>query len=57
MQRNTGRLQIHVLNQFPGDFQDTFVKKNSRRFKRDKLYNIKMQVKFVMSQDLLVLEC
>ena len=47
---STECLQIQP-NQFPGDIQDTFF--NSRRFLRDKPYNIKMHVKFVMSDDLL----
>jgi len=50
-------LQIQP-DQFPGDFQKIsriHFKKNSGRFLRDKPYNIKMQVKFVMSDDVLCL--
>jgi len=47
---------LHIQpNQFPEDFQEisrTHIF-NSRRFSRDKPYNIKMQMKFVMSEDLL----
>jgi len=38
----------------PGDIQDTFFL-NSGRFPHDKPYNIKMQLKFVMFEDLLFL--
>jgi len=38
----------------PGDIQDTFFL-NSGRFPHDKPYNIKMQVKLVMFEDLLFL--
>jgi len=44
-----------ISRRFPGDIQDTFFFK-SRRFSRDKSYNIKMQVKFVVSQDILFFE-
>ena len=40
-------LQIQPY-QFPGYIQDTYFK-NSRRFLHDKPYNVRMQVKFVMS--------
>ena len=38
--------------QFPGDYYPGYVFLNSRRFLWGKPYNIKMQVKFVLSQDL-----
>jgi len=47
-------LQIQP-NQVPQDFQDT-IKKNFRRSLRDKPHNMKMQVEFVMSEDLLFFE-
>jgi len=52
-QTQTGCLQIEP-NQFPGDIKDTFLK-HPRRFLRGKPYNIKMQAKFVLSEDLLFL--
>jgi len=45
-----------ICRRFPGDIQDTFLKKTSRRFVHDKPYNIKMQLKFVMSDDLLLFQ-
>jgi len=39
---------------FPGNIQDTFFK-IPEDFLREKPHNIKMQVKFVMSEDLLFL--
>ena len=47
--RNTGFLQFH-RKQFPGYIY--FL--NSTRFLRDKPHNIKMQAKFVMSEDLIL---
>ena len=38
-----------ISRRFPGDIRDIYWQKNSRRLSRDKPYNIRMQVKFVMS--------